>query len=403
MKKTIGLLLALVMILSVVACGGGGSSSPPASEAPSSSAPASEAPSSSAQAPESASPPAAAVDPTIIGTIDEDIDHHARRTYKIAYTHYDNSLLEQQMYDAYLTLLDRFNIEIVRMIGNTDDETYITNLQTLIDRGDIDGFIIETTNSVQNAVLDMMAECGIPYVNQWTEYFDADGRVVTPTVGLPQHQSGYEAMKYLIDNYKTYWGEDADPSKFGVIGVDFSVSPALNWRTDGLVDAFRDAFPDNKNVFVNDSFAAGQSYWFALEGGYEPTVQIITANPQVEYWFFGGTVEQYSIGAARAAEELGRDDTMLITTVGHPMIAEEWQNGYDGAEKAVMAISNYAYATPVLLGLIAQIDGRATAETLWPQYKAEGDLCAIFPAEMKVVTKDTYQAFLDDMDRKYGP
>ena len=96
------------------------------------------------------------------------------------------------MYDAFMAIAPVYNFELTRMSGDTDDETYVTNLQTLIDRGDVDGFIIETTNSVQNAVLDMLEKSGIPYINLFTEYYDSEGRVVTPTVGLPQYQSGYD-------------------------------------------------------------------------------------------------------------------------------------------------------------------------------------------------------------------
>ena len=384
MKKRLALLLAMIMMLSLIAACGGTSSDTPV------------------QPPPSGGNDGAPVADPLIGTLDENVDHHSRPRYTIAYTHYDNSILQQQMFEAYETLQDKFNFDLIRMTGNTDDETYITNLETLIDRGDIDGFIIETTNSVQNAVLDMMARSGIPYINQFTEYFDGDGRVVTPTVGLPQHEVGYVAMKYLIDNYQTYWG-DVDPANFGVIGVCFSVSPALYYRTQGLLDAFREAFPDNPNVFYIDSFAMGQSYWFALEAGYEPTIQTVSANPQVTHWFMGGTVESYSMGAARAAEEMGRDDTMLVTTVGHPLIEAEWDLGYDGCKKAVVAISNYAYATPMILGLVAQIDGRATAETLWPQFRGEGDLASVWEATYAVITKDNYRQFLDEMNDRYGP
>ncbi|MCL2391531.1 MAG: substrate-binding domain-containing protein [Oscillospiraceae bacterium] len=390
MKKTLAILLTLAMMLLLIAAcadNGGTAPTPGGNDSNNDNAATGEAP---------------PVGDPIIGTTDEVVDHHARRTYRIAYTHYDNSILQEQMYEAFVSLQEKYNFELVRMTGNTDDEIYITNLETLIDRGDIDGFIIETTNSVQNAVLAMMERSGIPSINLFTEYFDAQGRVVTPTVGLRQHDVGFAAMQYLIDNRETWWG-DVDSANFGVIGIDFSVSPALHYRTQGFLDAFREAFPGNENVFEWDSFAAGQAFWFALEGGFDPTIQIASANPHVTHWFVGGTVESYSMGAARAAEDLGRDDQFLVTTVGHPLIVDEWNNGYDGSKRAVVAISNYAYATPTLLGLIALIDGRATPETLWPQYLNDGDLRAVWEATSEIITRDNYQDFLDRMERIYGP
>ena len=382
MKKIIALLLAVAMLgLLLAACNGGGDDTPPE--------------------PGNGGGPVGAVGPEV-GTLDEEIDHHARRTYIIAYAHFDDSILQEQMYEAYRNLQQRFNFELVRMSGMTDTETYVTNLEVLLDRGDIDGFIIETTNAEQAPVLARMNAAGVPFINQFTEYFDAEGRVITPTVGLPQHYVGFMAMDYMIENHQRYWG-DVDPAGFGVIGICFSVSPALYYRTWGLIDAFRDAWPDNPNWFYVDSFAGGPAHWFSLEGGYEPTVQIIAANPHVTHWFVGGTVESYSMGAARAAETLGRDDTMLVTTVGHPLIVDEWDAGYDGAKRAVVAISNYAYATPAILGLIAMIDGRATPETLWPQHRSGNDLAAVWPATFGIITRDNYRAWLTEMDARYGP
>jgi len=388
MRKTISIALLLVMSVAfIAACGDNGDTEAPQAPPP---------PAGNGDA-----APVTAVGPEV-GTLAEDVDHHGRRTYTIVYAHFQDSILQQQMYEAYRNLESRFNFELIRMSGQEDTEMFVTNLEVLLDRGDIDGFIIETTNAEQHPVLMRMNASGIPFINQFTEYFDADGRVITPTVGLPQHYVGHAAMTYLIDNRQTFWG-DVDSDNFGVIGICFSVSPALYDRTQGFLDAFRDAFPGNENVFYIDTFAGGPAHWFSLEGGYEPTVQTIAANPHVTHWFVGGTVESYSAGAARAAETLGRDDTMLVTTVGHPLIVDEWEAGYDGAKRAVMAISNYAYATPVILGLIALIDGRATPETLWPQHRADGDLAAVWPATFGIITRENYASFLEEMETRYGP
>jgi hypothetical protein len=275
-------------------------------------------------------------------------------------------------------------------------------LETLIDRGDVDGFIIETTNSVQNAVLDMLTESGVPYINLFTEYFDENGTVITPTVGIPQYDVGHLSLQYLTDNYKTYWG-DVDTSKIGLITIDFSVSPALNERILGIEGCFKEAFPGNENIYYTDSFAAGAAEWFTLEGGYNPVAQTVASHPEVEYWMVSSCLENYSQGAARAADDLKLNDKMLISTVGHPMLEQEWDNGYDGAWKCAVAISNYAYAAPTILGLTALVDGRASAETLWPQFKKEGNKCAIWYADYELVTKDTYKAYLASVDEKYGP
>ena len=79
------------------------------------------------------------------------------------------------------------------------------------------------------------------------------------------------------------------------------------------------------------------------------------------------------------------------------------QSRYDGAKKAVVGIGNYAYATPVILGLIALIDGRATHETLWPQHRLEGNLASIWQPTRTVITRETYREWFENMVRTYGP
>ena len=409
MKKLIVLILAAAMVLSLCACGGKKAPAPAAETAVSeastaaseSAAPAAAEEASSAEASSEAAPAAAEADPAI-GTIDEDVDYQARDTYKLCYAHYDNGLLNEQMWDAFNDLGEKYNVEFERMTGDADDETFITNLQALVDRGDIDGFIIDAGNEQQNGVLDVMEECGIPFVNAFTDFQDDDGKCIVPTVGLPQYQTGYDSVQYLCDRINEYWG-DVDPSKIGFITIDFSVSAALTERCIAQKDCFLANFPENEaNAFYIDTYAMDTAYWFTLEGGYDTTAQTISSHPDVEYWIVSSCLENYGQGAARAADDLGLNDKMLITDVGSPILVEEWDNGYDGAWKCCVAISNYAYAAPLILGLCALIDGRTTPENLWPQYKGDAP-CAIYAADYKVVCKDDYKDYLTEVDSKFGP
>ena len=121
---------------------------------------------------------------------------------------------------------------------------------------------------------------------------------------------------------------------------------------------------------------------------------------------FSACVEYYSQGAARAAEDLGMNDNMLISTVGSPMFIEEVENGYEGAWKCCICINNYAYATPIILGLRAICDGRATEESLWPDkhnYFSDNDAYGTWLADYEVVTADTYADYIAEIEAIYGP
>jgi hypothetical protein len=235
-------------------------------------------------------------------------------------------------------------------------------------------------------------------MNLYTAFFDDAGSCLTPTVGLDQYKSGYDSMQWLIDHYKDYWG-DVDASQIGLLDIDFSVSPDLQSRTTGIADSFKAAFPDNKNIFIVDGLSGGT---VSTEVGMDLTSQTVTANTKVKYWLVGSCLENYSQGAARAAESLGREDEFLITTVGSTILPTEWDTGYDGSWVTCYAMSQYAYCAPASLGLIAMVDGRADSESLWKEIRDPKDARTLFFADAGMVTKDDYKQFMADADAKFG-
>ena len=396
MKKILAVILALILAFSLAACANNSGS--PGSDAPASS-PSESAPAPSASSDSPAQAPAS-VAPTV-GTVNDDVDHFAREKYKIVFAHFDNRTLEQEAFESLQLVADRFNYEVTRMSGDSDEETYINNLQTLVDRGGIDGVLVFTTTTIKNAVLEIMNNSGIPYVVMFTPLEDDQGRCVAPVSGLQQYNTGYAAMEWLTLHYKDYWG-DIDTSDFGMIGVDFSVIPVMHERIEGLQDAFLKAFPDNEdNVFYFDGYTAPTGN--RMESGYDATTQIVNANPQIKYWMVCGANEDLSQGMARAAEDLGYDEkTMLVTSVGTSVFQHEWESGYTGSWVSTIAIYTPGHTTPGALGLIALIDGRATPETLWPQYRRAGDFCSIWEAEFKPVTFAELYDYLEEMRVVYG-
>ena len=402
-KKLTAILLASSMALSLAACGGGEASSSASSNASGAASSASSG-SSAGTSSSGAATNNGSVDATV-GTVDEKVDYAAGEHYNFVYICSDDQTLEQQMLDAYKTLQEKYNFTIEYVPCDGIDETFITNLQTLVDRGDVDGLIVESNTSMSDALLPILQESGIPWINQFTEFYDEDGNVATPTVIIPQWQSGYDSLEWICQNYKDYWG-DVDPSEVGLINVDFSTSQPLADRTKGINDCFLDyGFPE-ENIFVVDSFALGEQYWMTLDGGYQPTSTTVAAHPEIKYWMMSSCLEYYAQGAARAAEDLGMNDNMLISCVGSPLFIEEAESGYEGAWKCCICINNYAYATPIVLGLRAICDGRATEESLWPNlhdYFTDNDAYGTWRADYSIVTQDTYADYLAEIEEIYGP
>ena len=341
-----------------------------------------------------------------IGTIYDDFDYNSRDTYHVVQMTAGDDLLEHQMFDCYKSLQDKYNFTIEYATANRDDEAFITTLNTLIDRGDVDGFIIEANSYQSDALLPILRESGIPWVNEFTEFYNEDGTLACPTVIIPQWQSGYDSVSFMCEHFPEWWGTTPDWSDIGLISVDFSVSQPLADRTIGIKQAFLDAGGSEDHVFIEDSYAMGESMWMTLEAGYEPVTTIVASNPDIHYWIFSSCLEYYAQGAARAAEDLGIDDKMCISCVGSSLYYDEHDNGYDGAWHSTIAINNYAYATPLILGVMAIIDGRVTQETLWPDkhnYFSDTDKYGVWRADYTNVTKDNYHQYWDAIEKKYGP
>jgi ABC-type sugar transport system substrate-binding protein len=304
------------------------------------------------------------------------------------------------MMNAWEVLGGVYNFKVDRMSGEGDMEAYVQGLEVLADRGGVDGFFLDADPTIHNRVYELLEEFELPYVCMFNPITDGSGAALAPTLALDQYQSGYDSVAWLIEHYTDYWGDSVDTGEIGLINLDWSTSPPLHDRCVGATDAFTDGFPGNGNIFDGDGVTLGN---INNEVGYNLTSQIVTAHTEVKYWMVDACVEDFAQGAARAAETLGRDEsTFLITDVGSVMLAIDWDAGYEGSWISCYAISDYAYAGPAALGLIALVDGRATVETLWPERRAPGDKATVWIAESSIVTKDTYKEYLTSIDGKYG-
>lgn len=412
MKKTkcLSIILTGCMVFSLTACGGKSSTTSDSISTSSSSSNGVKASSTSESGKKvsslSGSNVGSETSVDIVGTVDENVDYKAGKKYHFVYICTEDQTLEQQMLEAYQSLQDKYNFEIEYVQCDGDSDTYVQNLQTLVDRGDVDGLIVEAQSYMSDALLPILQESGIPWINQFTEFYDSEGNLACPVVIVPQYETGYNSVQWLCDHYPEYWGEDINPEEVGLINFDFSTSQPLADRTKGSTDAFIDAgFPED-NVFVVDTYALGEQYWMTMDGGYQPTTTTVSSNPDIKYWMVAACVEYYSQGAARAAEDLNLNDSMLITDVGSPYFEEEVESGYEGAWVCCVCINNYAYATPIILGLRAICDGRATEESLWPNlhnYFTDNDKYGTWRADYKIVTANDYKEYEDSIEAIYGP
>lgn len=386
MKKTVALLLALLMVFSLFAC------TPKEEETPSAapSAAPSEAASPSAN-PDSSEAPAAGT----VGYITDEVDHNARDTYKFAYFYYAATALEKAHFTAMQNMQERLNFTVDDFSANENLDMFIQNLETASTQG-YDGFVIQTYPDIHDRTYEVATDIGIPFIYTVNAFRDESGANMVPTIILDQHKNGVTQAQWFYDHYKEYW-PDVDASEIVLLTLEYTTNPDLALRSQGVKDKFAELFPGNE-IIVDD--LAGQK--IDAQPAYDRASAIISAKPEVKYWFIAGTVENFGQGAARAAETLGKENNILIVTSGANVIPIEWDAGYEGSWVASYAVFNYNYIVPALCGLIALVDGRATHETLWAEVRASGDKATAYFAGDQMITKDTYKTVQSDIEKAFG-
>ena len=106
-----------------------------------------------------------------------------------------------------------------------------------------------------------------------------------------------------------------------------------------------------------------------------------------------GCLELYTQGATRAVESLNMEDCVLLTAVGSDVLPAEWDNGYSGCWVSCLALSNYQYTAPAISALVAMMDGKIDADTLWSSRRAEGDQVTFYNVNYGMLTKENYNDY----------
>ena len=386
MKKVLSILLALLMVFTLFACN-------TTEDADTDEDTSSEASSETSDEADSESTDAEMTDITVnadeIGYFESGVDPQSRDTYEIVHMYPYTLLLYEYMTECFEHFGERLNCNITPSTSEFDMDVFIQNIEIFASQGNTDGFIVVIHADAAERIVEVLDESGIPYVGWCNSYRDENGSELVPSVGLEQYPASATTVQWLADNYQTYWG-DIDTTKIALLNGNASSNTDLDTRAVAAEETFNELFPENAGVYDLDMVAD-----FTQEGAYNEAAAILSAHPDVEYWFSTNCIEQYSQGVARAVESLQIEDKVLITDVGSDVLCSEWESGYDGSWVACLAISNYLYAAPAICGLVALIDGTATWDTLWTDMRAEGDQYTFYGAASTMITKDTYKEYFN--------
>ena len=413
MKKVIALFIAALMIFTLTACNSNSKADPPAAggsdQAPapaSSSAPAPAAAGDSGDAPAPAPAPAPAdgggeviggvplgpVDPSVnansIGFFFDGVDPGSRKTYDVVWAYMRPMALFLNIHDALVELEPVLNAKITGYCANSDIDAMLQNIGIYADQG-VDGFIIVIDATANVRIKEVLDETGLPYIAILNSVRDDQGREIVPLIGMEGFTIGHMMVQWLFDNYRNYWG-DIDTSKIGMLNYTFSPNRDFHERHLGNIEKFEELLPGNSSMIFP---ADGVSGALDEQTGYDLASATFAAHPEVEYWFVPSCLELYAIAAARAAETLGIDSNVLITTANSDVLSAAWDSGYEGCFVSCIATHALQYAAPALSGLVAMMDGVATPESLWSTIRKPTDILTYYEMEVEILTIDTYQQF----------
>ena len=420
MRKLVSILLALVMLVALAACGskaGSDNSAAPDSSAPASSAPASSAPESSAPAGNDSAAPsedtaAAATKEDMVreiigndvgiypeflnlvggdvGYITDKVDHQARDTYQFVLIGNTSSSATTNTFNGLVQFSKYFNYEIEQSYSDNDNDKYITLMETYALQGK-NGFILNPDNNVFDRVTEVANELEIPYIFILTPYRDADGHNLVPCVGEDDYTDGSIVMNWLLDNYKDKLG-DISMDDVGVLSIGWSVVKPFVIRAQAAEDVWNQREPGREDQYHFIDTAA-QDNPVTQEAAYNEVAAYVSAHPEVKYWIIPSGAGLFANGAARALESLKVDQNCIICSIGIEELINEWNAGYDGCWAACVSIKPNIYSMPMLAGLLALADGRATPDTLWQEVRAPGDIATYYVMQTTVITRDTYQDY----------
>lgn len=380
MKKTLAIILALVLVFALFACstdtaetGNGDKGSPETvskePDAPSSVAP----PEGDGSSPYPNANDDGSINLETIAHFDRNYDYTQNERFKVCYIAQEGGPLYQQSADAYEHWAPLFNMEWVGFIStNGDADLYITSLQNQLDQG-VRGFILDPDTTIMPAVLDIlndypdvawMSQMAPPRDGTEGEGIPIGGHLIHPYVGFDNYGAGAQVTAKLIE-----WKEETYPDvpweEVGFLCFDFSVSPPLHERVLGSQDIWEETTGSLDNFMVADTASDGIN----LQAGIDAAGPVITTQgAEFQYWLVNGLIDDFAMAAASIIDQQGLTDNSCVGTFGGSGLQMQWDEGQQDSFRYALFTAQNLYAEPIIGAVYAYLNGWATPETIWPRW-----------------------------------
>lgn len=385
MKKSMAILIGVLMVFMLSACHNGAAPSPSAAASPDTGASA---------APASTEPTPRAVD---VGFFDPAIDYSTMPRYKMAYVYTGTSILYDRFTTAFGQWAEQMNVAF-EAFSAADTDQFLDTIRSYAGKG-YDGLLLDPDPAAYPAVAALMEELNLLWMSCLSAPLDENGKLLHPAVAIDSYGAGYDMFRWCIDYAKATW-PDATPENTGGLFIGYTGAPRVELNRQGSYDAWTKSGYTEETFFFGD----GESGDMTDQTGYNLASKAFEANPQIEYWVACGFFDDYSQGIARAAEAAGKGDRVICAAIGGTALIDQWDDGLSGPFKSAVFIDQRLYAEPLFCGLYAMITDQATAETLWPRWvDATGSAkYANLLLPYTILTRDMYKDYLTFVDNYTG-
>jgi ABC-type sugar transport system substrate-binding protein len=329
-----------------------------------------------------------------VGFITDEADHWNREPYKFASMALFTGMAFMQLINDNFTKWGTvFNYETTIYDANMDYDGYINQIQVYADQG-YDALLCGMDIALIPRIYELTQELKMPVVGMPTAFTDSENHMIWPSVQQDDNANSTMCMQWLSDNYKNYWKDPLDQSKLGMIAITFSPVSGVNARIPGFENTFKKLFPEAaKNYILCDLVTNANG--FSQQAANEMTAATIAAHPEITKWFICAAVDDMAIGAERAVEAMNKTaDVLIVSCQADAFISEMDANPTKGSYVAANGLSTVELTGYCAANLVAILEGRVTAQTVWPEYVAAGDQFPCIYVKGTMITKETYKDWL---------
>jgi L-arabinose transport system substrate-binding protein len=261
-------------------------------------------------------------------------------------------------------------------------EKYMTALDTVIARGDVDVLIVCPPDQMLSQItVDRCRAAGLKVMADDDGLIDVNGRHIAPALELDAYVVGVGIGDYVGKYYNSN-NLHANYATTAFMLMDMPEVSSCVPRTDGARDKFLELVPQ---------FARSKVIRVAYNGtsdmGFNVAAATITANPTIAHWIAMAPNDEGGQGATRALEQANLDRNATVAAVGGYLAKDEFKKPYS-------AFKATAYIDPVLDGTIAAnaaMDWIELGKIPYDEYKKPGDAFGVYPFGAVMIDRSNFR------------